>query len=305
MDANFELESNHTIGEEENQDWSTFYIVFFEICTVSIILAVLVDLLIVFTILKYRRLRQDIGHIIVLHWHIINAFNLVLFAISVQFTLYDIWNIKHLMMLCVLADIENTCISNNILLVALLTFYWYIKTYHPTVAIKFTRHFYFFLMCVHIVCLFAMGLYMDTCINHRKFHFSGLFLVGAYMAYVLYMLVINVMHAIRKRIRPNVNSNKSDNIFLWLANTFLLSSLQYSIARWCSSSEEPAFNYEFVSIVLNLLNPVCNLCILYRYHNDFNSFIKHIFSGRCFSYRNDEFVTENAVVFEHDERENS
>lgn len=142
-----------------------------------------------------------------------------------------------------------------------------------------------------------MGLHLDTCLNERKLQFSIIFAFLLYLAFLLYIIVLNVMHVIMKRLRRNVVTNEpSNNYLLWMANIFLLTSLQYIAIP----NIETSVYFEIPATFILLADPVINIFILYYYNRDFNTFFKHIFSLRCFSYQTDE-LEESPVTFSNND----
>ncbi|XP_018568591.1 uncharacterized protein LOC108908895 [Anoplophora glabripennis] len=261
---------------------------FLEVYIVVSLICLIANLLIIFVTLKYKRLRQEKWNIIILNWAIINCPLILSAPITFGLTIY----LTHLVgdsTFCFVNHTEYTLFLIDIILIVILTIYWYTKLYHTEKHKKFDQHIKCVLIFLYIFLIFLTALNIDACYNSRMFSVMGLVLIITYLAFILFMPIINIMHAVKKRRLIDYSNRK--NVPFMLTNILFLSHLPGLLVVFTA----PLLNLLTIQILMSVtffiatLNPVYFLIVLYLCDRNYNIFLKHVFSCRCREY-NDELV---------------
>ncbi|XP_023310634.1 uncharacterized protein LOC108908885 [Anoplophora glabripennis] len=261
---------------------------FLEVYIVVSLICLIANLLIIFVTLKYKRLRHEKLNIIILNWAIINC----PFVLSVPITFGLAVYLTHLTersTFCFVNHMEYTLFLMDIILIVILTLYWYTKLYHTEKHKKFDQHIKCVLIFLYIFLISLTALNIDACYNSRMFTVIGLVLVLTYLAFMLFMPIINIVHAVKKRRLVDYSNRK--NVPFMLSNILFLSHLPALLAVF----NVPLFGLPTILILRSIafcigtLNPVYFLVVLYLCDRNYNTFLKHVFSCRCREY-NDELV---------------
>lgn len=280
------------IFEEENirGDHDIFIRVLLEVYTLTSIVCVAANILIIFVIVKYKRLRREKWNIIILNWATVNC--LYMSSSPITFRLIvDLWHlVTSTTTLCFVEQMEYSLLLIDILLIILLTLYWYIKLYHAQTYVKLNQHMKYVLIFVNALVIPCVGLNVDNCYNLKYFYLSELIVAFVYLLFVLFMTIINIIHAVRKRRLVEYSNRK--NVPFILSNTLFLSYLPILLALFSPLFSIHASTYELLiagCLLIAILNPFYFFIILYRCDRD--TFFRHIFSCRCREY-SDELVEQ-------------
>ncbi|XP_018563618.1 chemokine C-C motif receptor-like 2 [Anoplophora glabripennis] len=288
--SNGYVNSSRNISEETKSWKDEYHKRFLEAYILVSLVCIIANILIIFVILKYKRLRQEKWNIIILNWAIINCPLMMTAPITFGLAVYA----SHLVpqsAFCFVYHMEFTLFLIDIVLIVILTVYWYMKLYHTEKHKKFDQHIKCVLIFVYIFLISLTALNIDACFNSRIFTLTGLILVITYLAFVLFMPIINIVHAVKKRRLVDYSNRK--NVPFMLSNILFLSHLPGFLVLFATPFLSPFTNQILSSIAffIAILNPVYFFIVLYHGDRNYNIFLKHVFSCRCREY-NDELVEQ-------------
>ncbi|XP_018568562.1 kappa-type opioid receptor-like [Anoplophora glabripennis] len=285
--ASEELEAIEGPGADVDKRFLEVYIVISLVCLTA-------NILIIFVILKYKRLRQEKWSIIILNWAIINCPLTIISPTTFGTALYLLHLVSY-KIFCLVQQIEHILFLADLLLIIILTIYWYLKLYHTEKYVKLCQNIKGVLIFVYVLLIFLAGFNVYTCIN-RWFLLPEIILYLSELVFILFMAVINIVHAVKMRRLVDYSNRK--NIPFLLSNTLFLSYLLVLLVLLTESY----FSHLTVQILINValciatLNPFYFFMILYHSDRNYNTFFKHLLSCRCKEY-NDELVEEHAVSY--------
>lgn len=282
-------------------DESNIYKIYTDIFTLVSVFCIALNILVAFLMFRYRRLRKDKSNLILAHWCIVNS----LFMLSSPVTLraaisWTYYGEASATFFCIVEQSEYTFLFCNILQMVLLTFYWYYKLFDRVKFEKYIRNFNFFLGLVYVMSVFCIAVHFDVCYNRRYYTASEFVLFVTYLVYIIFMIVINILSFIKMR---GIEQDHKRNIPMIITNTFFCAILPtlFMIFIGMSIVVEPVLLVALFStaMILSVSNPIYFFFVLYRYHEDFRTFFKHVLTCECTKY-NDEELMENPVVFNNE-----
>lgn len=281
------------------QQMTLIYRIFLELYTVLSLVCLAADILIIYVITKYRRLRNDKANVILLNWAVLNTFFMITQppTLRISFSWTDTWNST---MFCIAEQAEYTALTGNVLLIELLFIYWFLKVYYPTKCVKFEKHIRVALGIFYLFLIFALAVHLEGCINRRYLTLSELFLLLLYLIFIVFMIIMNITHFIKKR--KLIQTTVISNIPLILCNVFFFSivpMLTVIMIHFITRIEHvTALILINISLILAVMNPIYFFVVLYKCDKNFKTFFGYIFSCQCRKY-GDEMV-EETVVFNGD-----
>ncbi|XP_044267102.1 somatostatin receptor type 4-like [Tribolium madens] len=269
---------------------------FFESLTVVSSFSLLANALLIFVILKYRKLREDTSNLIFLLFNILEGVILLCTFFIPKF--FDSQNFR---LFCTFFLIDISAIFAILIILFLLICDIYIKIYYKNKYKNFGLFCKFVLILTCILTVCAPFFTVPICMSNQYMPLFILFIsIGVTAILVLFLIIINIVHAIRKRRLTNY---KSSNIGLVVPNIFLLAACSTLILYLCLELlyyiQVAPITYILLLIlfVLTFSNPIINLIYVYVYDNDYNVFLKVTFNCRCREYENvnleDQSVTFN------------
>lgn len=284
------INSSRNISEEVEIP-ERFFEIFFEIFVLISLTCVVANIFIIFVTVKYKRLRREKWSIIILNWAIINCPLMISAPITFGLTVHVPKLIARDSTFCFVQHTELTLFLINIILIVILTIYWYMKLYHTEKHKKLDQHIKCVLIFLYIFFIALTGLNIDACYNSRVLTVTGIIVILSYLAFILFMPIINIIHAIR--MRKLVDYSNSKNIPFILSNVLFLSQLPSIVIIFTRSFFSPFTNNVLMSVgfFIATLNPIYFFLVLYFYDRNYNVFLKHVFTCRCKEY-NDELVEQ-------------
>lgn len=288
--TDFEEETYHALS-----DINMLLQIFLELYTVLSIACIIANSLLIFVILKHRRLRKEKENIILLNWCILNTFFMVTQPTTFRIGMYwtKMWNFTTF---CVLEQTEYTALFGDIILIELLLLYWFLKVYYPRASRKLSAHLHFVLIVVYLVFVACVALHIETCVN-RYFGFSEVILIFAYGIFILFMIAMNITHLVKRRklVQPTTISN----IPYILSNIFFVAIfplLIFFIISGCFGVHYYAImSFFIISFFLGIMNPIYFFITLYKFDRNFNTFLGYVLRCKCNQYGNDEMQEEPVV----------
>lgn len=162
-----DTENNSTLLHEREEFENTYRIVF-EVLAAFTIVPILIDLFVIFVILKFRRLREHKSNIIILHFLIVNVICWILIPFTLRIvSFYEVYfEFRHVF--CIISDAELIAVTINILLLVLLSMYWYINKYYPHTGEKFARNINVFLGIIYLLGLFFWESILTLALMNEK-----------------------------------------------------------------------------------------------------------------------------------------
>ncbi|XP_072399529.1 uncharacterized protein [Diabrotica undecimpunctata] len=300
---NFTYTTTQNISDLEAEEYdyykhvSIIYRIYIEVYTILSIICVAADILLIFVILKYRRLRYDKENIIILNWCVLNAFFMLTQPHTFRFSFYwtGLWSLKTF---CILEQAEYTALFGDILFIVLLFIFWFFKVYYPAKYVKLANHVRFAIMFVYFICLCCLGLHIDTCINRHYLRLAEMILCLMYLIFVVFMIVMNVVHLIKKR--KFVQTTTVSNIPLVLCNVYCSSIIMLIFTLVLNLIGDLPLEFALclgaTSLILSVVTPIYFFLTLYKYDKNYNTFLGYVLRCQCNKYGKDE-LQEEPVVF--------
>ncbi|XP_074036432.1 uncharacterized protein isoform X2 [Leptinotarsa decemlineata] len=273
--------------------------IFLELFTILSFICIAFNIIISFVILRYRRLREEKSNIILLHWAIINSLFMLSTPTNYRF-MHDFSDaIDYLSVYCIVEQFEHTFLLADILLITFLVIYWYLRLYYPSKFQNIVKYFVIYIGCLYVLCVIILALEIHSC-NNNIFGLAQITLFLSYLLFFLFMVIMNIIHAVRKKSLPH-NSNKRNLPFV-LSNTFFVCYIPIVVSLFLGLLIE--FNYIvllatiYTTFFISIMTPVYFFMILYKYDDDFHTFFRHVLTCKCRQYQ--EEFQEHQVIYNND-----
>ncbi|XP_050517406.1 uncharacterized protein LOC126892034 isoform X1 [Diabrotica virgifera virgifera] len=295
--------TTHNISDLDAEEFdyynhvSIFYKIYIEIYTFLAIICIVANILLIFVILKYRRLRYDKENIIILNWCVLNTFFMLTQPQTFRFSFYwtGLWSHRAF---CILEQAEFTALFGDILFIVLLFIFWFCKLYYPAKYVKLANHVRFAVIIVYFICLCSFSLHIYACFNRKYMRISELVLWLMYLIFVVFMIVMNVVHLVKRR--KFVQTTTVSNIPLILCNVYFSSIILLIFTILINITIDLGIEFAIclmaTSMLLSIVTPIYFFLTLYRYDKNYNTFLGYVLTCQCNKYGKDEFQ-EEPVVF--------
>jgi hypothetical protein len=260
--------------------------IFLEVFTLVGLLSVAANFFIVFVVLKYKKLREDATNLIFLHVNILQA----AFLLGTPLTTRVMMMLTHVTsvhgaVFCALYQIEISVMFAATWFLFLMVCDWYIKLYHKETYVKFCRFYKFGVAAVYVLALFTTSITVQLCFQHYMFVITYIVMVASVALFVLFLIVMNILHAVKKR---RITVGRSGTYGLAITNIFFLlwfPSVILIIVTIKVVVNTPLF---FICLLpLGFSTPIFNLIYLYNFDDNYNVFLKQVFKCRCNKYSNE------------------
>lgn len=265
------------------------------------ILCVICDLMACFIILKFRRLRQNASCQILVNWFQLNFIFMLTSPLLESTVVYRLlFEVMSFESVYIFFNVHIIAFFGMLFSIILLTFQWYLNFYHPQLSTKYER------ICIRFICgldtiLMIYFIYVIFSIERSlEAHIINLlFLVGSYILYNLFMIIIYITHCFRKKAFDSPNYNVAyivTTVFFFLNLSTIIVFLMY----WFSVAGIYFFIILCIFSLFSLSCPFYFFLTMYKHDIYFNTFTKHIVTCRCRKYTGDEFCDQSV----HYSREN-
>lgn len=265
-----------------------------EVITCIGAVSILINLLLVFVIIKFKKLRQDSTNWIFLQVNIIQALFCITLIWLIWFQDFSFED-KSGNYFCVLYEV-NTYVA--VVLGALFFFLIcdsQIKLYHPEWYQKSIRSYkYVFIVFYIFICVLS-GLTAPFCMIQLMIASTPAALLLISFIFAIVLIIVNIIHAIRKRKLTNYHSS---NIGLVVSNIYLVFLLPFMIALLICliSYSDKALRTVITLAVLPLLTPIINLIYVYFYDKTYNVCLQQLFKCQCTNYESEDI--EQPVTYQ-------
>lgn len=246
--------------------------------------------LIALIISNFRRLRKKKSNVIILNWAIVDALFLIIepSTLRLGLDLNDTGVPEELF--CIIEEIENGLMLLILFFVILLTFYWYYQKYNQAKLESLEKNLTKLILGLYVGTALICVLFMESCVSKRIMAgISGASLFLIILGFIVFMLVVNTIHEIKKRIYPQVQSGINVNYVL--TNVFLLSNVPLLISVVVIVVFESSDILVFIFELVSTCNSIYNFIVLYKMDGDFNLFAKHVLKCKTDDYP-EEFEPE-------------
>ncbi|XP_056643482.1 uncharacterized protein LOC130449577 isoform X1 [Diorhabda sublineata] len=297
--SNVNVTVNVTGLEEETynalSDITLFYKIYLELYTILSILCIIANSLLMFVILKHRRLRKEKENIILLNWCVLNTFFMVTQPATFRIEMYwtGIWRYTTF---CVLEQTEYTALFGDVILIELLFLYWFLKMYYPRASRKLSAHLHFVLIIVYVLFVTCVALHIGTCVRRSR-GYAEVILVLSYSIFLLFMIVMNITHLVKRR--KLVQTTPVSNVPYILSNIFFLAVFPLLVVGFVGLFIEAHYfliiSLVNISLFLSIMNPIYFFVTLYKFDNNYNTFLGYVLRCKCNQYGNDEMQEEPVV----------
>ncbi|KYB25436.1 uncharacterized protein LOC100142219 [Tribolium castaneum] len=267
--------------------------IFLELFTLVAFLSATANTLLIFTIIKYKKLRENATNVIFLHVNISQAGFLLSTPLIFRTFLYFFDKSVHLTVFCAFYQL-TACVGSAIAgFLFLLICDSYLKIYHKEKYRKFCRILKYFIIAIYVLTILTSSVTLHVCFNSYMYAFTHIFFFFAICCVFIALIVVNLVHAFRKR-RVNY---KDSNIGLVVANAFFLLWTP-AVIFVVLSKNGIVFAGLIVFILffaLGLTSPIFNLVYVYCCDNNFNVFLRQVFTCRCKDYKNEDLEDQPVV----------
>lgn len=272
----------------ERETAETFNRILLNVYILLSLICIIVSLLIIFVILKHKRLREEKWSMIVLNWTILNCLLMITGPITLGIAVhlthlvkYDIYWFVHQM--------EYILFFIDLLLIIILTIHWYMKLYHTEKYIILNENIKYVFIFVYLLLTILTILNLCFIGNRWIIITADIIMFTSCLVFILFMTVVNIVHAVKMRRLVDYSNRK--NIPFLLSNALFASYLLVLVAILLSSYVSILIDQILVSVsfLIANLNPFYFFIILYRSDRNYNTYFKHIFTCRWREYK-DELV---------------
>ncbi|KAJ3642372.1 hypothetical protein Zmor_025167 [Zophobas morio] len=283
------ITSNFT-DEEYHHRETSYERIFLEVFTVVGLLSVVANSLLIFVIVKYKKMREDPTNVIFLQMNILQAFCLLATPLTLRILMefFDVSPV-HTIVFCASYQVESTIMVAITWYLFLLICDWYLKLYYKNVYVKFCRVYKFFIAAFYVLTMFVCSITVQICFKSAMYGFVYMILAAGLCFLVLFLIIINIIHLVRRR---RITSDCKGNIGLAIANIWF--------GLWC-----PTLIFVLLTILGNIAapvllifvfslgfsSPVFNLIYLYYYDDRYNIFLRKVFTCKCNEYSNESLET--------------
>ncbi|KAG5886644.1 hypothetical protein JTB14_001006 [Gonioctena quinquepunctata] len=300
---------NITIGNQSNSEdvfeevlESTDLVtkIYIELYTILTFVCIACNIILGFVIIKYRRLRREKSNIILLNWTIVNNLFMLSSPISARLSMDWETYFDGIHIFCTLEQVQLSILLTNLLLIIVLFIDWFLKLYYTVTHQKFEKNLIFILGALYVCTAVCIGFTVEDCFSIGGIR-ADIYLLFSYVIFIVFMIIMNIVHFVKKR--RLINTTNVSHTPLYLANTYFLSVcplfilvfIILGLSRY-GINEVIALTLICGTLVLALMNPIYFFVILFKYEKDYRTFLGHIFSCKCFDYKDDE-LQEEPVVF--------
>ncbi|KYB25437.1 somatostatin receptor type 4 [Tribolium castaneum] len=268
--------------------------IFLELFTVVALLSLAANSLLIFVIVKYKKLRKDATNVIFLHVNILQAVFLVSAPLTWRTSMYFFFKSPvHFTVFCALYQIE-ACVGSAIIgFLFLLICDSYLKIYYKEKYRKFCRIYKFLQIAIYFLMLCTCSITINVCFSRYMFAFAYIFIFFAICIVIAVLIIIDVIHVFRKRKLTNY---KDSNIGLVVSNFFFLfwmPCILFFVSCTRGQTCEPIAL--ILLFVLGFASPIFNLVYVFCCDNYFNVFLKQVFTCRCKEYKNEDLEDQSVV----------
>ncbi|KYB27696.1 hypothetical protein TcasGA2_TC033099 [Tribolium castaneum] len=272
--------------------------VFAELFTVVALLSIVANSFLIFVILKYKKLRDDTTNKLFLHFNILQIVILIASPLGILLEAYSV-DLQFEFM-CGFLIIVFSALFGLLEIIWLLIFDSYIKFYCNNKYERFGSVCKYVLVVIYILTVITPFPAIPwVTANPAGIGLFYYVMVPGVALLALVLIIINVIHAIRKRKLTNY---KSSNIGLVIPNIFFLVLCPSLIIFLCLillDLEAPSIIQ--ILCLLVYANPIYNFFYVYFFDSDYKVFLKLSFT--CKSGEYDSVNLEDQSVTYHDAKE--
>ncbi|XP_044268286.1 type-1A angiotensin II receptor-like [Tribolium madens] len=277
-------------------DETPYQRIFLELFTLVALISLAANCFLVYVIFKYKKLRKETTNKIFLHLNILQAVFLIATPLTLRFAIEFVWSFEvHLCVFCTLYQIELNAQFAITGILFLLVCDSYLSIYSKDKYKKFGRFYKYFLISLYVLTGCTSLVTIQYCFT---FHYMVLYayfvMIVAIIILVVFLIVINIIHVIKKRKLTNYKSSNIGlvvpNIFFLLWSPFLIFLLQSVLGI---TVDTPITAIILCS--LGFSSPVLNLIYVYFYDNNFNVFLRQVFTCRCKEYKNENLEDQSVA----------
>nr|XP_008200470.1 PREDICTED: uncharacterized protein LOC103314934 [Tribolium castaneum] len=273
---------------------SPYHRIFIELLTTVALASFAANSFLIFVIFKYKKLRNETTNKIFLHLNILQA----LFGFVTQLNLrlgyvFFEWSCEFCVF-CSLYQIELNAAFTITGILFLLVCESFLNIYCKEKYQKFGRFYKYFLVGLYVltVCTSLASIRYCFFLNYVVFKPYYVMIVAA-LIIVVFLLIINIIHAVRKRTLTNYQSSNIGlvvpNIFFLLWSPFIIFLLLNALANLGDPTTATVLS------TLGFSDPVFNLVYVYFYDNNFNGFLRQVFTCRCKEYNSENFEDQSVA----------
>nr|XP_015835495.1 PREDICTED: chemokine C-C motif receptor-like 2 [Tribolium castaneum] len=280
--------------------YETFRRIYFELLVVVSLISLAANFLLIFVMVKYKKLRQDTTNKLFLHFNVFQV--VLLIGTNVGHKLLFDYEFSETTktfnrVLCIFYQLDVGLLFGMFAILCLLVCDGFIKIYHKKKYQSFGFYCNFVPFGIYLLPVCFAVIMVPQCESDEYFSLLIYFItVGVTATLALLLIIANIIHAVRKRKLTNYNSS---NIGLVVPNIFFL--------LWC-----PTLTIVLLSLfvlhapvsvtilsVLLFANPLINLLFVYFYDSDYHTCLRLTFTCKCREYNNvnleEQAVTLNDV----------
>ncbi|XP_064212709.1 C-C chemokine receptor type 2 [Tribolium castaneum] len=264
-----------------------------ELFTIIALMSLTANSFLIFVIVKYEKLREDTTNQIFLHLNILQAVLLFSTPLTVRIANEFFWSTAvHLRVFCVLYQVETNVMFAIVGILFLIVCDSFLKIYYEDKYAKFRRICKFFLGGIYGSTACSSLLTVQYCIfNHYMAFFTYIVMALAVFIFVLFLIVINVIHSFKKR---KLNY-KSSNLGLVVPNIFFLLWCPFLIVLFVTLFYKSAHITTKALFLLGFLSPIFNLVYVYFWDDNYNVFLRQVFMFKCGKYQNDNLEDQSVA----------
>ncbi|KYB27697.1 hypothetical protein TcasGA2_TC034694 [Tribolium castaneum] len=285
------LSSKHKMNNSSQISYETYVKILSYSFIVTTPFALAASIILIFVILRNKKLRGDTTNVIFLFY---NVFQIVmLLATAVAPRILGLY-LDGYISLCIVAEVDFSAVIAIMAVSVLLICDSLSKIYHNNTYKSCNWVSKIFIVVIFIVTAGILFFTIPLCNSNQYLLMFNLFiLMGVAGIFTLIVVIMNIVHAIKKR---RLTDYKSSNIGLVVANIFCL-----LVALTVGYYSPILFNGEIVTIIGGILlilvfsNPIINLLYVYFFDSDYNVALKQTFCCRKYETVNldDHSVTYN------------
>ncbi|KYB27695.1 uncharacterized protein LOC100142444 [Tribolium castaneum] len=283
----------------EPRDEIPYHRIFIELFTIVALVSLAANSFLIFVIFKYKKLRKETTNKIFLHLNILQALFWIATPLTLQLGYEFEWSFSvELGVFCTLYQIELNAAFAVTGILFVLVCDSFLSIYCKEKYKTFGRFYKYFLIGVYVLTVCTSLATIQYCfLLHYMILYTYHVMIVATLIFVVFLIIINIVHAVKKRKLTNYHSSNIGlavpNIFFLLWSPFLI----FLLIGFLAGLGEPITAIVLCS--LGFSSPVFNLIYVYFYDNNFNVFLRQVFTCRCKEYKNenleDQSVAYNGV----------
>lgn len=285
--SNFSTQETYT-HQETNYDK-----IFLELFTFVGILVILTNSVLVFTILRFEKLKKEVTNLILVHLNIVQAVYLLATPLTLRVNLAFrfISSSVHISVFCSFYQAEAILGCAVLIFLMLLIFDGYLKLYHKKPYDTFTKLHKFIICAIYFVVICACTVSTGMCAHGYMTFVSIYIFLFIIASFFLFLIIMNVIHFVKKQSLANFN--KFFNLGLSIGNIFfmfwtpwiffIIISIIFRIHAPLSMIFLSTFGFS---------SPIFNLFYLYKYYNHFHIFLRQVFKCQCNNYQNETLIED-------------